>query len=127
MSSSQLEPGNITTPNLFMCSFVFRVYKVTSDYFYESTKIWKGKGKWESELYPHRFRFDKNPLILVKNCRINKLGLTSKKELHTAVYSNIRMCDPSSLVDILHYAEKMNLEESLSELEYVAKIIKNKK
>jgi len=99
-----------------------RVYKVTSDYFYENSKIWEGKRKWKDELYPHRFRFNKNPIILVKKCRINKLGLTTKKELHRTVFSNIRMVDPFSLVDILHYSEQMNLSESKEELNYISSL-----
>ena len=43
------------------------------------------------------------------------------------VYSNIRMCNPSSLFDILHNAEKLNLAESKSELDYISKIIENPK
>ncbi len=57
----------------------------------------------------------------MNNCKINKLGLTTKKELHSMVYSNIRMCDDSSLVDILHNAEKLDLKESKAELDYVSK------
>ena len=75
-------------------------------------------------MFPHRFDFDPAPLFVMKKCEINKLSLTTKKELHSMVYSNIRMCDPSSLVDILHNAEKMDLEESIKELEYVSKILK---
>jgi hypothetical protein len=67
------------------------------------------------------------PLFVLKNCKINKLSLTTKKELHSMVYSNIRMCNPSSLVDILHNAEKLNLAESKSELDYISKIIENPK
>jgi hypothetical protein len=104
-----------------------RVYRITSDKYENETKIWKTKGKWKDELFPHRFDFDPVPLFVMKNCKINNLGLTTKKELHSMVYSNIRMCDPSSLVDILHNAEKMNLEESIQELEYVSKITKEKK
>jgi len=120
-------PGRVPLSDWIKKSFKgyfekIRVYKVTSDYIYETTKIWKGKGKWASELYPHRFRFDKNPLILVKNCKINKLGLTSKKELHSAVYSNIRMVDPYSLVDILHHSEQLSLSDSKNELEYLSKL-----
>lgn len=99
-----------------------RVFKVTSDYFQEESKIWKTRGKWENELFPHRFNFDRNPLVVMKNIKINTLGLTTKKELHSSFYSNIRMCDPHSLVDILHNAEQLNLEESKKELEYITSL-----
>ena len=102
-----------------------RVYRITSDKYENETKIWKTRGKWKDELFPHRFDFDPVPLIVLKNCKINKLSRTTQKELHSMVYSNIRMCDPSSLVDILHNAEKLNLEESIKELEYVSKILKD--
>jgi hypothetical protein len=93
----------------------------------DSSVIWKTKGKWKDEVFPHRFNFDRVPLFVLKNCKINKLSLTTKKELHSMVYSNIRMCNPSSLVDILHNAEKLNLAESKSELDYISKIIENPK
>ena len=103
-----------------------RVYRITSDYSdADKTKIWKPTGKWKDmdEIYPHRFHFDRVPLFVMKNCKINKLGLTTKEELHSMVYSNIRMCDPSSLVDIIHNSEKLNLEESKYELDHISKII----
>ena len=101
-----------------------RVYRITSDYSdKDSSVIWKTKGKWKDEVFPHRFNFDRVPLFILKNCKINKMSLTTKKELHSMVYSNIRMCNPSSLVDILHNAEKLNLEESKAELDYISKII----
>ena len=99
-----------------------QVFKVTSSYFEDNSKVWKTRGKWINELFPHRFNFDRNPLIVMKNIQINKLGLTTKKELHNTVYSNIRMCDPHSLVDILHNAEQLNLKESKDNLEYITKI-----
>ena len=58
-------------------------------------------------------------ICFMKNIQINKLGLTTKKELHNTVYSNIRMCDPHSLVDILHNAEQLTIEESKNELEHI--------
>jgi len=103
------------------------VYRITSDYFYEDKiKIWEPKGKWKKkdEVYPHRFHFDRVPLFVMKNFRINKLGLTTKEELHSMVYRNIRESEPSSLVDILLNAEKLNLEESKYELEHISKISK---
>ncbi len=100
-----------------------RVYKVTSDYFKDHSKVWEGKGKWKEEVFPHRFRFDRNPVIVMKNCKINQLGLTTKKELHGTVYSNIRMVDPFSLVDMLHHTEHLTLLESKQELEYLTSLI----
>jgi len=99
-----------------------RVYRITSNYFQDDSKVWKTKGKWKDEVFPHRFNFDRVPLFVMKNCKINKFGLTTKNELHSTVYSNIRMCDPSSLVDILHNAEKLDLKESQAELEYVSRV-----
>ncbi len=61
----------------------------------------------------------------MKNCKISKLGLTAKEELHMLVYTNIRSCDPSSLIDILHSSEKLNLKESKAELELISKTIEN--
>ena len=68
------------------------LFRVTSDYYFNESKIWETspKGKWKNELYPHRFHFDNTPLVIMKNIKINQLGLTSKKELHSLVFSNFR-------------------------------------
>ena len=99
-----------------------RVYRVIRKYYFDETKIWKTRGKWENELFSHRFDFDRNPLITMKNIQVKNLGITTKKELHSTVYSNIRMCDPHSLVDILHNAEQLSLQESKNELDYIFKL-----
>lgn len=99
-----------------------QVFRVTAGYFYEESKIWKTRGKWQNELFPHRFRFDRNPLLIMKNIKINQLGLTTKKDLHSMVYSNFRMCEPYVLVDIMHKAEQMNLIDYKKELEYISKL-----
>lgn len=102
------------------------VHRITSDYSDANReKIWdtKKNSDKEEELYTQRFNFDRVPIFVMKNCRINKLGLTTKEELHILVYTNIRSCDPASLVDILHNSEKLNLEESKKELEMISEII----
>jgi len=60
--------------------------------------------------------------IIIEIIQVKRLGITTKKELHSTVYSNIRMCDPYSLVDILHNADQLNLQESKHELDYITKL-----
>ena len=100
------------------------VFRVTSDYYPNESKIWETspKGKWKDELYPHRFHFNNSPLLIMKNIKINQLGLTTKKELHSLVFSNFRKCESHTLVDIMHNGENLNLEELKSELEHISKI-----
>jgi len=100
------------------------VFKVTKSYFKNDSKIWKTNpnSKWKDELFPHRFGFDKNPLIIMKNIKINRLGLTSKKELHNTTFINFRKCDAHTLVDIIHNSEQLKLEEYQKELEYIAEL-----
>lgn len=100
------------------------LFRVTSDYYSNTSKIWETSpnGKWKDELYPHRFHFDNSPLVIMKNIKINQLGLTSKKELHSLVFSNFRKCEPHTLVDIMHKGENMNIDEMKSELEHISKI-----
>jgi len=82
------------------------VYRITSDYIFDTEKIiWKGKGKWKSEVFPHRFEFDPKPVITAKNIMINRLSPISKKELHGMVYGNFIKASPSTLVDVLHNSE----------------------
>lgn len=83
-----------------------QVFRITSDYIFdEKNIIWHGTGKWKNEVFPHRFKFDPNPVIKAKNILVNKLSPVSKKELHSTVYGNFVSVSPSTLVDILHNSE----------------------
>jgi len=84
-----------------------QVYRITRGYYPDfKNTIWKkNSGKHKDEVYPHRFKFDRNPILVMKNIKIKKLTATTKLELHTMVYSNLRPADPSSLVDIMSNAE----------------------
>ncbi len=88
------------------------VFKVTSDYFESSEpKIWETSpnGRWKDELFPHRFKFNRNPLLIMKDLKIRDLSASSKSELQNTVYVNFRMCDPDTLVDIMHKAIQVNV------------------
>ncbi len=89
-----------------------RVYRVTKGYFFDRTPIWKGKGKWKDESFPHRFKFDNRPIIDLRNVRISKLSLNSKQELHSMVYGNFISANPSTLVDIIYNSEISQVHES---------------
>ena len=102
------------------------VFKVTRGYFYDNelkSKIWKTspKGKWKNEFFPHRFEFDRDPLFIMKDLKLSPLALTTKKELHSIVYSNIGMCEPYTLVDILHNAKQVKTNEYEKVLEEIPK------
>lgn len=100
------------------------VCKVTSDYYFDETKIWKTNpnGKWKDELFPHRFNFNKNPIAIMKNIKVNKLGLSTKKELHNVVFTNFRMCDSHTLVDIFHNSTQLELNEMQNELKRISEL-----
>ncbi len=102
------------------------VFKVTKGYFYDNkieSKIWETNpnSKWKDELFPHRFQFDNDPLFIMKDLKVNSLSLTTKKELHSIVYSNIGKCDPYTLVDILHNAKKIATRDYEKTLEDIPK------
>lgn len=83
-----------------------RVYRVIKGYFYDDKKIiWTGSGKWQGEIFPHRFEFDPIPIIDLKNIKISSLAEMSKRELHSMVYGNLISASPSTLVDIIYHAE----------------------
>lgn len=105
-------PGRVNLKIWQMANFkgIFekiQVYRITRDYYLDSENIiWKkNSGKHKDEVYPHRFQFDRNIILVMKNIKIKKLTATTKLELHTMVYSNLRPADPSSLVDIMSNAE----------------------
>jgi hypothetical protein len=88
------------------------VFKVISDYFESSEpKIWETSpnGRWKNELFPHRFKFNKNPLLIMKDLKVKDLSASSKSELQNTVYVNFRMCEPDTLVDIMHEAIQVNV------------------
>ena len=106
----------------YICAF-----RVTSDYFYDErngAKIWttNPNSKWKNELFPHRFNFDKNPLLILEHLKISKLSLTTKKELHSIVYSNIGMCEPNTFVDILHNAKQVKITDYGLTLKLIPKL-----
>jgi hypothetical protein len=100
------------------------VFKVTRGYFHDNStksKIWETSpnSKWKNELFPHRFEFDRDPLFIMEDLKVNSLALTTKKELHSIVYSNIGMCEPFTLVDILHNAKQVKTKEHDKVLEEI--------
>ena len=100
-------PGRVNLKDWMKKSFTgyfekIQLYKVTKGYFKDSKKIWKGKGKWEDEVFPHRFEFDPNPVLVMNNIFVKTLSSTTKQTLHGMVYSNIKPVNPSTLVDILY-------------------------
>lgn len=101
------------------------VFKVTSDYFPSSEpKIWEtgSKGRWKEELFPHRFHFNRNPLLIMKDLKVKDLSASSKSELQNTVYVNFRMCDPNTMVDIMHEATQVNVEEYQKALQEIPKL-----
>jgi len=103
------------------------VFKVTKGYYFDDdpkSKIWQTNpnGKWKNELFPHRFKFDSNPLLIMEKIKVNLLSLTTKKELHSIVYSNIGMCEPHTFVDILHNTAQIKINDYNKVLKLIPKI-----
>lgn len=101
------------------------VFKVTSDYFEKSEpKIWETspKGRRKSELFPHRFKFNRNPLLIMSDLKVKDLSATTKSELQNVVYVNFRMCDPETLVDIMHNAIQINIDKYEDKLQKIPKL-----
>jgi len=86
-----------------------QVFRITSDYYLDFKNIiWKkNSGKHKDEVYPHRFKFDRNPILTMKDIKIKKLTSTTKLELHTMYSVGLWPADPSSLVDIMSNAEQI--------------------
>ena len=81
------------------------IFRVTENYSYaEEPIIWKTSGKWkkENEVFPHRFKFKRDPMIILHKVKIKNLAMTTKTQLQNVVYVNFRMCDPDILVDLMH-------------------------
>ena len=76
-----------------------KLYRVTKGYYFDKTQIWTGIGKWENELSPHRFDFDRKPALNLRNIQISKLTVITKSELHSMIHNNLVSGSPSSLVE----------------------------
>ena len=102
------------------------VFRVTEGYKYDRTKIagWKtgSKSKWKNERFPHRFKFDKNPILIMEKSKVRPLALTTKKELHSIVYSNIGKCEPYTFVDILHNTKQVRVNDYEKVLEEIPRL-----
>jgi len=58
------------------------LYRITTDYHYDESKVWDEIKGWEGESYPHRFEFDKNPIFQITHIPIARLSHTTRSELH---------------------------------------------
>jgi len=82
------------------------LHLVTKDYYYDDkTKIWPDRGQWRGEIFPHRFDFNKKPILELKDIKISKLSYTTRASLHQLIYSLLWHGNASSLVDIISHAK----------------------
>jgi hypothetical protein len=58
------------------------LYRITTDYYHDESKVSDEIKGWEGETYPHRFQFDKRPIIQLNGIPIRKLSFTTRSELH---------------------------------------------
>lgn len=101
------------------------VFKISSDYYYSKTpKIWKTSqnGKWKDEVFPHRFKFNKNPVMILKDLRVKNLSTSTKSELQNTVYVNFRMGSNDTLADLIHYGVQVNGEQFSDVLNLIPKL-----
>lgn len=101
------------------------IFKVTRDYQEQyEPKIWETSpnGRWKDELFPHRFKFNRNPLMIMKDLNVKDLSASSKSELQNTVYVNFRMCNPETLVDMMHKATQVNVSEYEDVLKEIPKL-----
>ena len=81
------------------------LHRVTSDYYFNETKIWSDAGRWKGETFPHRFKFDKKPILKLDDIKISKLSYSTKASLHQLIYSILWHGNASSLVDIISHGK----------------------
>ena len=76
--------------------------RITGDYYYDETEVWE---QGSSEKWPHRFKFAKEPILELKDIRINKLSYSTKTNLHKLIYAIFWEGNPSSLVDLMSHGK----------------------
>jgi hypothetical protein len=82
------------------------VYKVTTDYYFDESKVWDEIKGWEGETYPHRFQFDKTPIFQLKRIPIRRLSYTTKTELHKVFTGSLFWNGhAASLLDMISHGE----------------------
>jgi hypothetical protein len=79
--------------------------RITTDYFYDENEIWEHKVNYLTDdnlkNYPHRFNFDSQHILNLKDIKIGRLSLTSKKGLHTLLYTIFWDGKPELLIDLI--------------------------
>jgi len=58
------------------------LYRITTGYHYDESKVWDEIKGLEGEPYPHRFQFDKRPILKLRRIPLGKLSYTTRVELH---------------------------------------------
>mgnify|MGYP001188582862 CR=1 FL=1 len=86
------------------------LFKVIEPYYYDESKIWKYQVTYldsDSQIknYPHRFKFDKEPILEMGDIKIANLSLTSKTGLHKLLYQIFWDGKPDLLVDLISKAK----------------------
>ena len=55
--------------------------------------------------YPHRFDFDKDPILNLENIKLKNLSITSKKDLHQLISTIFWEGDPNVLIDLISHSK----------------------
>lgn len=83
------------------------LHRITTDYFYDETKIWDEPKGWAGELYPHRFKFDKHPIVALKNISIKPLSFSTKSNLHKLLSATLFWNgDSPALLDMISHGKQ---------------------
>ena len=101
-----------------------QVFKITSNYYYmnidgkitdkEDGNVIRGnfnrkKEIWtrrtETDIYPHRFDFDLNPITCQKDVKIKKMSASAKEQLRNVVSSNFIPGEDATLLDCIKYGK----------------------
>ncbi len=78
------------------------IFRVSKGYYYDETKIWP---EVVGEVYPHRFDFDKKPILTLHTVNIKKLADSTKRKLHSIVSVPFTEGEPFELVDMMSYSK----------------------
>lgn len=74
------------------------LFRISENYYYDETEVWE---EGSSEKWPHRFKFDDNPIFELGKINISNLSSITKTTLHQLIYQLFWESSPFVIVDLI--------------------------
>lgn len=108
MTNGRLSFEEFKKEKKIICSDLL-VFKVKRGYYYDESIIWDHQVSYldfdRIRNYPHRFDFNKKPIVNLSNIKVRPLTETSKRDLHKLPYTIFWDGDSDVLIDLIGHSK----------------------